>query len=196
MTNHTPQELLEAWMHHKPVFNFAVNERLINFSDCTGKYQNDMIRLFIFNPEQFTLTDPNQVEEAVAGEALLDAFFSKTLVRKTDGEAEILCWSKCDNQKKISALLGIISNPEWFSIRGNKPVSTTQPKRPQVGQALTLENLRDVEFMRRVKRVEWNNPITDSKEWVKYFANYAIVEIIVPLTLGWTVTITEVVEGE
>lgn len=209
MTNHTPQELLDAW-HTGELYwvDSGARAQLYDFS----KGYEGLLEYIIKHPEQFTLTDPNQVEEAVAGEALLDAFFWGTLVRKIDGEAEQLHWSKCDYEKRISALLGIIQHPEWFSIRGTKATANDEigitvdelkqvlsdcmkPQRPQVGQALTLENLRDVEFMRMVKGTKWDNPITGGYGTYNNFYIDELNFLITALFLGWTVTITEVVEG-
>lgn len=81
-------------------------------------------------------------------------------------------------------------------VRVEKPVTT-----PQVGQPLTLEQLHDVEFMRGVSRVKINTPHSrDTYRLVKSYSwgggdiqniEYAITHADV----GWTVTVTEVVEG-
>lgn len=100
----------------------------------------------------------------------------------------------CQRQDKyITQIKEFIKHPEEFTL------TDPNQKRPKVGQQLTLENLRDKEFMQEVKQLEIESMHTRKPDILRKFdawENGAVQFLEWCIKTDLTVTITEVVEGE
>lgn len=198
-TTHTPKELMDAWGievyvddygEETIVFNGFQSDHLEGLKKVMDRYGFNVSALHSLITSY--AAKPNH--ELLTARQLLDAYFSGSTIwrRKDDYKENAYVHASAFGVKNM--VQNILANPSVYTLTDPNKVT------PTIGQELTLEQLHDVEFMRRVTKLEVWNPYGSCKEVYSqglYWKAEFIKDLSYAIThkhVGWSVTVAEVVE--